>query len=493
MTKREAFGACIPPWEPAGLAMGSAVLLAFSGGADSMALLDMLAKLRSRIPFSLTLAHVDHGIRGEEAARDRRFCMDTAAAYGLEICVLETDVPRISRESGEGLEEAARRIRYDYFAKLMQEREIPILCTAHHADDHFETLLFRLSRGTGSAGMRGILPARPFGGGMLVRPILSLTRADILDYCRENNLQYVTDSTNADTAYARNRIRAEVTPILEEMFPGASRRALRLSEDIAEDEAYFEELADAFLASYTPQSPIPVEELRKLPSPVLRRVLTSYAASDAATPEREHVEAMQRLISAPTMGMRIALPKGLYAAVCDGNLILTTERTAPSPTDFCIPFEEGTYDLPHGLRLSVASCQKTIKVHNLSTPPYINLIPMSDIISKDLVWRPMRPGDRICIRGMHRRVRRLYAEVGVCPLTRKALPLLSCGDEILYAPGIGLCDALRNALQELSADALCYLIRVSTSLEPNGAVAFDAEQQQSHQNTANADNGGKKI
>ncbi len=472
--------ACIPPWELAGMKEGSAVLLGFSGGADSTALLDMLVRLREKTPFSLTLAHVDHGIRGEEARRDRQFCEETAARYGLELCILETDIPAIVKESGEGTEEAARRIRYDYFASLMRERHIPILCTAHHADDHFETLLFRLARGTGARGLCGILPARPFGNGMLTRPILSLTRADILAYCRKNNLQYVTDSTNADSTYARNRIRAEVAPVLEQLFPGASHRALRLSEEIFEDETYLRMEAERFLEAYAGDDGLPVDALSALPRAILRRVLAVYAAT-AQTPEREHVDALIRLVTAPTADMRVALPGGRYAVVEDGCLMLTRARTAPMPELFCIPFGVGNFELSDGTRISVTVSQKPIKVHNLSTPPYINLIPRSDIIKKDAVWRPMRPGDRILQGGMHRRVRRLYAELGFSPAQRRRVPLLACGDEILYAPGIGPCDALRTC----PADAPCYCVAV----EP----IFEITAHTAHQNPANADNGGKKI
>lgn len=471
---------CIPPWELAGMKEGSAVLLGFSGGADSTALLDMLVRLREKTPFSLTLAHVDHGIRGAEARRDRQFCEETAARYGLELCILETDIPAIAKESGEGLEEAARRIRYDHFADLMRERNIPILCTAHHADDHFETILFRLARGTGVRGLCGILPVRPFGSGMLTRPILSLTRADILAYCRENNLQYVTDSTNADSTYARNRIRAEVAPVLGQLFPGASCRAVQLSAEIYEDEAYLCMEAEHFLKAQESEDAIPVCALQALPRPILRRVLAIFASREQ-TPEREHIDALLRLVMSPTANMRVALPGGMYAVVEGRCLMLTGDRTAPTSEPFCIPFGVGDFKLPDGARLSVTYCQKPIKVHNLSTPPYINLIPAFDIITKDAVWRPMRPRDRIQRGGMHRRVRRLYAEMSLSPEARRRLPLLACGDAILYAPGIGPCDALCTC----PPDAPCYCVAVDPIFETIAPTA--------HQNPANADNGGKKI
>ena len=210
------------------------VLLAFSGGADSMVLLDMMQKEYPNTP--ILLAHVNHGIRGMEALRDRDFCESVAKERGLEIAFLDVDVPTLAKERGQSLEEAAREVRYAFFTDLMREREIPLLLTAHHADDHLETVLFRLSRGTGLSGLCGIAPIRSFGEGYLVRPLLGFTKKEILQYCKEQGLDFVTDSTNADTTYARNRIRADVLPVMEDLYADVSHRAVRMSVEFAEDD-----------------------------------------------------------------------------------------------------------------------------------------------------------------------------------------------------------------------------------------------------------------
>ena len=205
------------PQALAGLDKTTPVLLAFSGGADSRALLHFLATRANEDGFPLTLAHVNHGIRGEEALRDRGFCQAVAETYGLELCILDADIPSLAKEHGRGLEEEARVVRYEYFERLMRERRIPLLATAHHADDNLETVLFHLCRGTGLSGLCGIAPTRDLAYGILTRPLLQVSRREILAYCHNNNLEYVTDSTNSDTAYARNRIRGEVIPILSDL------------------------------------------------------------------------------------------------------------------------------------------------------------------------------------------------------------------------------------------------------------------------------------
>ena len=206
----------LPPHALCGLPQDTPVLLGFSGGADSSALLHILLSMRERYGFSLTLAHLDHGIRGEEAARDRAFCEQVAATLGLDIVCRRRDVPSLAKESGASIEEAARSARYAFFADVMEERRIPILVTAHHATDNLETLLFRLMRGTGSRGLCGIRPFRPFACGFVVRPLLAISVGQIRSYCKERGIAFVTDSTNCDTAYTRNRIRRELLPLMEE-------------------------------------------------------------------------------------------------------------------------------------------------------------------------------------------------------------------------------------------------------------------------------------
>ena len=132
------------------------ILVAFSGGADSSLLLYALHDLCKENDFSLFAAHVNHGIRGDEAIRDRDFCVGVCKKMGIEIFVLDADVPSIARETGKSIESAARDVRYDFFADVMAKNDIDILATAHNADDNLETLIFRLARGTGLRGLCGI-------------------------------------------------------------------------------------------------------------------------------------------------------------------------------------------------------------------------------------------------------------------------------------------------------------------------------------------------
>ena len=423
------------------------VLLAYSGGADSTALLYCLLEQRRRQPFPLILAHVNHGIRGEEALRDRNFCVGIAQCEGLEICVLDADVPSLAAKSGRGLEEEARALRYEYFERLMREREIPILVTAHHANDQLETLLFRMSRGTGLHGLCGIPAVRRFANGYLVRPMLGFSRERIEAFCRDRNLDYVTDATNQDRIYARNRLRGEVVPILEELFSGCAERVAVMTEALREDDGYLFSLADAFLEKHSHEEGLPIAELRTLAVPIWKRVLMRWAEEWGSTLEGVHLEELMRVSLTEDANARVALPNGRYAVLQNGNLQLTEERMRSIP-DYHVPFAVGVLAAGDtGIQISVRKADAVKdgeKIHNFSTPFHNNLTVKLDTITKDAYWRPRKAGDVLLLRGMHRKLRRLYAEAGFSVDARERMPLLCDGDGVLWAPGIGLRDGVAS-------------------------------------------------
>ena len=157
-----------PPHLISGRPESASILVGFSGGADSSALLRMLYEYSRESGAQIYAAHINHGIRGEEADRDEQFCRETCDTLGIKLFVLRADLPAISRERGESLETAARNVRYEYFDSIMTEHGIELLATAHNANDNLETMLFNLCRGTSLSGMCGIPETRPCGGGTVI-------------------------------------------------------------------------------------------------------------------------------------------------------------------------------------------------------------------------------------------------------------------------------------------------------------------------------------
>lgn len=448
------------PCKLAGCAPNTAVLLAFSGGADSMALLDMLQKEHPDTP--ILLAHINHGIRGEEALRDRDFCEKVAKERRLEIAILDVDVPTLAKEKGKSLEEAAREVRYAFFADLMKERNIPILITAHHADDHLETILFRIARGTGLAGLGGIAPMRPFDEGYLVRPLLGFTKQEILQYCKEQGISFVTDSTNADTTYARNRIRADVLPVLESLFSVASHRAVRMSAELCEDDACLRDLAKEFVEENTTARGISYLHLQKAHPAICRRALQIWFEKERGTTlESVHLQSLLHLIESEDRKARVALPTGVSAYCTARGRLMLTKTKPQSVGEYTLPLTLGETKT-QGADISIAITPLQTKEAEKSTDNRLVLVGEWDDLQNTLAWRNRRAGDVILRGGMHRQIRRLWAEKGISTEMRQALPLLCKGEEIVWAPFVGMSDGLKEKNAE-SEKSSAYKIEINIS------------------------------
>lgn len=437
------------------------MLLALSGGADSRLLLHLCAETARTDGAVLHLCHVHHGIRGKEADRDEAFCRSLAERYALPIHILHADIPAIARESGETVEEAARRIRYDYFASLMREYHIPLLLTAHHATDNMETVLFRLCRGTGLAGLGGIMPVRPFPAAedgqmplppVLVRPLLSLSREDVLAACERDRLDYVTDSTNADVSYTRNRIRAEVLPALATVVEHPERQVLRLCETLREDEQLLCSLAKQLLAEARRGDTLLRERLAASHPSLAKRALRLWVHElTGQMPEAVHLDAILALCGAGATGHAASIG-GCRVRADREVLSLVSDDPETPVTDYLLPLTEGEHEIAAcGIHVSFArtddhraitlNSNRETNVYN----PFIRDTLTFDIIipyvtDGSLYLRPRHEGDRILLGGMHRRVRKLQNERGIPPALRDRLPLLCDGEGVLWVPGVGLRD-----------------------------------------------------
>lgn len=424
------------PWELAGCDPKTPVLLALSGGADSRFLLDRLAKGAVRDGFPLLLAHVHHGIRGETADRDRDFCRALAGAYGLPIEILQVDVPALAKASGRGLEEEARTARYAFFGSLMRERKIPLLATAHQADDLLETMLFRIARGTGGGGLCAIQSARKIPEGWIVRPLLELTAAEIRRACRREGLDFVEDETNADSTYARNRIRKEAIPALEALYPAPQKQAVRLAERLGNDEDYFRTVVDRFFGEHPgPELSCPV--LQELHPAIRSRVLARWLAGNAeVTADAAMIARMEDLIAGAN-GRSVPVNRKT-SVVRRKNTLRVAEKSAPAAA-YRVPLREGETALPGGVTVRVGIGQPT-NVYNLSTENVLNFSATPAMMEQNLFWRGREPGDVILRGGHHRRLRRLWQAANVPEDLRDRLPVLCRGEDVVWAPFVGFAD-----------------------------------------------------
>ena len=419
--KKTPAGFC-DPRALATLSPDTPLCVALSGGADSVALLSMLADAPP-----VSAVHVHHGIRGAEADRDEAFCRQLTERLGIPLTVLRIDAPALARERGVSLETAARDGRYAAIVGHMKHSGIPLLVTAHHAGDQLETMLQHLLRGSGLSGLCGIPACRPLDENVwVVRPLLTVTKEELKQYLAETGLDFVEDSTNADPCCTRNKLRLEVIPLLEQLYGGGVKNAARCAALLAKDEAYLQELASHFLKE---QGNAPeAAALATLPHPVFARVMHALLPTP---PEQVHVNALAELCRKAEPNAVLSLPK-CRVTVQRGRLtVLTGEDTPVCHYEITLKDGENTLSGIDGVALL---CPKgePFKAPEGSYE-YVTRIPLSTAAIKGaLKLRDRRAGDRILHEGMHKSVRRLATQIPAA--VRAVMPLVTDDAGILAVP-----------------------------------------------------------
>lgn len=429
-------------------------LVGYSGGADSSFLLHVLYDRAREIGAKLYAAHINHGIRGEEALRDREHCRAVCESLGVKLFVLDADVPRIAAETGKSLEDAARSVRYDFFDKIMKENDIPFLCTAHNAEDNLETMLFRLARGSGSKGLCGIPPVRELPEGRLaLRPMLGMKKADIIDICDACGIKYVYDSTNSDTDISRNNIRANVLPVLWQINPDAAECALRTAASLREDCELLDGLAADFLSSGDAKK---LPELAELKKPILVRVLAAlYSEHSSVMLEHTHMEALIKLVRMGKKHSSVSLPDKIKCTVEDGSLVFlpdTREKTAEEPLFEETPLSDGVTLLGEryiiiresGIYTNPSLCSQQIQTENGNVYKlFTKQTLLSDKISGELFARARVPSDRIISGRMSKDIRKLYSEHALPIGERSSYPLVCDEKGVVWVPNIAVRDGAK--------------------------------------------------
>lgn len=299
------------------LPTGSRVLCAVSGGADSVALLAGLYRLREQLDLTLYAAHYNHNLRGEESSRDEDFVRALVQERfpGVELYVGAGDVAKQAKERGAGLEETARAMRYTFLNETARNIGADKIATAHTADDNAETILLHLCRGTGLQGLTGIAPVR----GALIRPMLCVTRSEVEAFLQAEGLPHVEDSSNRDEYYARNRVRRQVMPVLEGLYPGFARRVSENAAALRQDEEYLarqgRELAARAVCTEE-EVTIPAAVLAHAPRPVavraVRQLLSRLREGDDSC-TAAHLEGLLELCRSQAPSGEMHLPGGMLA------------------------------------------------------------------------------------------------------------------------------------------------------------------------------------
>jgi tRNA(Ile)-lysidine synthase len=421
------------------LTPGEHVLVAVSGGADSTALLLCLHKLASGFPLSLTVAHLNHRIRGAEADDDqdfvRQMCADLEIPFVSEII----EVKQQAAKAKQNLEEFARAIRYDFLRRVSDRIKAQKIAVGHNLNDQAETALFRFIRGSGLEGLSSI---HPVVDGIVIRPLLECTRDSIRQYLKQQNVSYREDSSNTDLRYARNRIRGELMPYLEKSFnPRLAPILAREAFLTRETWSFIESLAiEAYQSLHCPIDNGILLEVDKLlnlhpalQKQVLRQALKACLGSLRGIAS-VHIQSILSLCATGRSGDQVQIPHGSLA-VRQFDSLQILSRPAPANPSYSRGLEiPGQCRIPEiGATFRCATCSapnlKTMR-ERCSIQAYLE----PTRLPQSLLIRTRMPGDRYGGSG-HRKVKKMLIDNKIHQLRRPALPMIVSGNDVIWIPG----------------------------------------------------------
>src|SRR5262245_60898816 len=435
------------------LPRGSRVLVALSGGPDSVALLHILRTLEQRGEMVVAAAaHFNHQLRGAEADTDEVFCRDLAAATGVPFIAGRADVAARARESGRSLEDTARQSRYEFLDEAADSTDAAAVAVGHSLDDQAETFLLRLIRGAGPAGLAGIRPR----AGRVIRPLLDISRAELRRYAAEQGLAFRDDSSNADVSIPRNRVRLELVPYLSRFSPAISGTLSREAALAREDEEFLDRLAIESAHSIVLQESgrvtVDVAGLTALPPALASRVTRKALA--AAAPGRfigfQHIDDLLDLARSGADGAALALP-GVTAMRRGSRIFFGIVADRPFSNSFRFSLSiPGEVAVP-GWALSAAWLEGPGQV---DTPPARGntAVVAAAPLRGPLAVRSRRPGDTfrpLGMRGRGRKLQDFLVDRKIARVDRDSLPLVvDQDDRIVWVVGQSVAEDFRVTAPE---------------------------------------------
>ncbi|MDM7924527.1 MAG: tRNA lysidine(34) synthetase TilS [bacterium] len=427
---------------------GEKILVAVSGGIDSVVLLDCFIQVRPDLDLTLAVAHVNHGLRGASADEDERFVRSMAESWGIPFFREKADVSGFSASTGKSAEESARILRYRILGEMAGRMNFERIAVGHHADDQAETILLNLLRGTGIRGARGMRPLN----GAVIRPLLFAGRQDIEKQASERNLAFREDATNLDTRFRRNRVRRKIMPGLKRQFGrGAVSTLCRFGESAGEAWDFIEqESARAFSQAVRPG---PWGEIRLDILPflhyfiVIRKGVISRIVREltdgAAEPDAAAYERVLSLSERSRSGRKALLRGGIGVHRCGNQLIFL--RTA-APAVRSVELRTGEWaSLDGGTRIRVS-------VHEASVSPGMlkQENPLVEYFDAERVRHPLRlryyrTGDRFSPLGMpaSKKVKRFFIDEKIPNCLRGRIPILTDADGPIWIVGFRMDDRVR--------------------------------------------------
>ncbi|MDO9515193.1 MAG: tRNA lysidine(34) synthetase TilS [Syntrophales bacterium] len=429
------------------LTPGDRVGVAVSGGADSVALLHVLANLAPEYTLELFVLHLNHGIRGEESDRDEAFVRKLAGSMGIPFTSERVSIPELRIERGGSLEDICRDERYAFFERMTQRYGLDKIALGHTLSDQAETVIMRFLRGSGLEGLKGFLPVR---GGIYIRPLMEMTRDEITSFLGKEDIPFMTDSSNRDETYLRNRIRVTLVPELKASYNVRLEENIGRTADILrlEDDFISESVAGIISewAIDTNRARLPVPKLKELHPALLWRLIKTILETHSPVKNGIgylHVKAVADLTLGSSPSACADLPFNLTARREYDDLIIAPDDGSSDGCDFSYEVQiPGSVDIAETGRRMVFTLAGAKEVDARSDNP---VFMDYNAISFPLVVRNIREGDRIQPLGMEgtKKVAALLMDEKVPKVRRRSIPLLADRASVLWVPGVRLSDRVK--------------------------------------------------
>lgn len=385
---------------------GDHIVCALSGGADSTALFLGLYLLREKFNFTLSAAHFNHNLRADESDRDEQFARTLCRRYDVELFVGNGQI----QAGKKGLEAAARDARYDFFSTLPGK-----IATAHTANDNAETVMLHLVRGTGLKGLGGIAPIN----GRIIRPMLSITRTEVLAFLQEYCLSFVEDSSNATDLFLRNRLRHHIMPLLKQENPKIAENLSAMALNLRQDEEFLQKEAER-------SNTLDVNALRQMDGAVRNRIVERFLKGNGVRePELRHINGVNSLIFSSNPSAWAALPGGVNVERCYGALRIRTEQVFPK-VEICCPGETVIEEL--GLKVTCRMAEQIVNTADTFT-----------VAVSGRVWlRSRLIGDEMRGNGGTKTLKKLFIDRKIPSSERNSVPVLADESGVLGVYQIGV-------------------------------------------------------
>lgn len=401
---------------------GDRVLLALSGGSDSISLLHILNDLRDKFDFELFACHLNHSIR-TEADSDERFVREICAKLRVECFVKKADVKAIAKAEKISEELAGRNERYAFFEEIMEKHNIDIVATAHNKNDVAETVLMHMMRGCGIDGLSGI----PYKRGKIIRPLLDADKEEIEAFCRENNYKFVIDKTNSETLYTRNRIRHDLLPLIKREFnPNFIDTVAKNSANLTEDAQFLNDFAKDAYDEISENDKISVSAFNKQPKAIGQRIiLLMYKrySNDAKNLQAIHVENILSLLKKAKSGTKCDIP-GKSIFTIEQDRAFFKKRDSKKDYDYPLILDEDVYIEPIGVSVRLKKWENEKEKFFFDDTEHIHI-------------RNRRRGDIFYPRGMSgkKKLSDYFTDCKIPLSQREILPIIAYKDDIAWVVG----------------------------------------------------------